>query len=56
MQAVNQFKEKQKEAMKKLKKDYAAKINNLKQAKRALQGCDKENYSSNLNCASRNDY
>ena len=49
MQAVNQFKLKQREAMKKLKTDYATTLSNLKQAKKALQeDFDKENYSSNL--------
>jgi len=49
IQAVNKFKEKQRQVMKKLKTDYAHKLNNLKQAKKALQEEDynKENYSIN---------
>ena len=47
--AVSKLKEKQSEVMKKLKTDYASKLNNLKQAKRALQAEDfnKENIQIN---------
>lgn len=47
--AVSKLKEKQSEVMKKLKTDYASKLNNLKQAKRALQAEDfnKENIQNN---------
>ena len=43
------FQEKQREAMRKLKNDYASKLNNLKQAKKALQEIDynKENFPIN---------
>lgn len=54
MQAVNQFKQKQREAMQSLKNYYVNKLNNLKQAKRGLQGdYDKENFSTNLENQSR---
>jgi hypothetical protein len=44
--AVSKFKEKQREAMRKLKTDYAHKLKNLKKAKKALQEeeFDKENF------------
>ena len=56
LQAVNKFKEKQREAMRKLKSDYANKLNNLKQAKKALQqeDFDKENFPMNNKPGSRN--
>jgi len=55
-QAVNKFKEKQREAMKKLKSDYASKLKNLKQAKKELQQEDnnKENFPINAISESRN--